>query len=106
MGSTKIFGVIRDVIVGYGGWCAGDQLASKLSNNEKTVWQGQFWGMVAAGMLSRFVDKKLEEKAVSDSKPPEGDKPLASPETQINYRTDHAERVKSESKALLSAAKI
>ncbi len=88
---TTALNLVKDTIVAYGGYCAGGFLASKYGKNEESLWKGQFWGMSSALIFAQFVTEKLEEKAVDDSK-------MVNPAPEVNYRTDHATRIKSEPK--------
>ncbi len=76
--------VIREIITAYGGWKVGEYLTSKHTKNKDTISTGAWAGMAIAEIISFASDLKLE--------------PEPSKENEINYRTDHAAKIKAESK--------
>jgi len=92
MKAAKVLSEIREALVAYGGWVAAGYLSSKFTEDGKPDWSAKFWGMVAAGMFSRFVNDELASNAVLESKQE------SPPNPDINYRTDHVAKVKAEQK--------
>ncbi len=89
---------VREALVAYGGWAAGGYISAQFSKDGESKWSANFWGMVAAGMFSRFVDTKLEKEQVSHFEKSNQNE-VKDSKTEISYHSNHADKIKSEPKS-------